>query len=566
MEKIWMKLWPDDVPKELKFPDGERPVFEYLRLHAQRTPDDIAIIFYGREITYRELDESSDRFANYLLSIGLKKGDRVGLFLMNSPQYVMAHFGIQKIGGIVCPCSPLFKELELKYAVNDAGMKALLALDLFMPIVNNVRAEVPTLEKIVVTNLNDYLPPEPTLPLIDNMKVKKQPVPGTDDFMEVLANSSAVPPAVEIDLYNDIALFEYTGGTTGLPKGAMLTHYAHIFKPWAGMKYSRIPVKMESGAKPVVMTTMPFFNIAGMNKMLGTVMLGSPNVMLTLFDPLAAIKAIDKYKVNHWYGAVPMNLAIMSHPEVKNHDLSSLKWTATTSFVVFLTEEIGKQWRELTKGGLLWEGGYGLSETHTTETLCPDPLNPRWGSQGIPGYQGEVKIVDFDDRTRELAIGEEGEIALRNPGCMKGYWNKPEETANTLIDGWVHTGDVGKFDEDGYLWWLGRRKEMIKVSGFSVFPEEVETFVNKHPAVLENAVIPVPDARKGEVVKTFITLKPEYKGKITGEEIIAWAKANMSSHKVPVYVEFRDELPKTGVKLLRRVLRDEEEAKRNSSN
>jgi long-chain acyl-CoA synthetase len=180
---------------------------------------------------------------------------------------------------------------------------------------------------------------------------------------------------------------------------------------------------------------------------------------------------------------------------------------------------------------------------------------------GIPGYEAEFKIVDFDNKTRELPIGEEGEIALRNPGCMKGYWNKPEATAETLIDGWVFTGDVGRFDEDGYLYWLGRRKEMIKVSGFSVFPEEVESLLNQHPAVLENAVIPVPDAKKGEVVKSFIVLKPEYAGKITPEEIINWARENMSPHKVPVYVEFREDLPKQGVKLLRRILRDEEESK-----
>jgi len=180
---------------------------------------------------------------------------------------------------------------------------------------------------------------------------------------------------------------------------------------------------------------------------------------------------------------------------------------------------------------------------------------------GIPSFDEEFKIMDFDDKTRELPLGEEGEIVLRNPGCMKGYWNNPEKTAETLIDGWVYTGDVGRFDEDGYLYWLGRRKEMIKVSGFSVFPEEVESFINQHPAVLENAVIPIPDAKKGEVIKTFIVPKPDYKDKITDEEIILWAKNNMSPHKVPVYVEFRDDLPKQGVKLLRRILRDEEEAK-----
>ncbi|CFY12432.1 AMP-dependent synthetase/ligase [Syntrophomonas zehnderi OL-4] len=555
MEKIWMKHWPPDLPKEVEFSEGKLPIFEYLRIHAKRTPEKPAIINYGREISYRELDESSDKFANYLLEIGLKKGDRVGLFLGNSPQYIIAHFGIMKMGGIVCPCSPLFKEMELSYEVNDAGMKCLVTLDIFMPIVSKVLKDMPTLVSVVTTNFNDYLPAEPTLPLVDYMKVPKQNVPGTKDFVEIMQTQNREPiPMVDIDIENDIALFEYTGGTSGLPKGAMLTHYAHLFKPTAACMIMGINKDSR------VLTTMPYFNIAGMLFLVGPVLRGATNVLLTQFDPLAVLQAVDKYKVTEWYSAVPMNLAVMSHPDLAKYDLKSLKLNMTTSFVVALDEKISKQWYDLTNGCLLLEGAYGLSETHTLDTFCPHQ-KVKYGSMGIPGFEEEFKIVDFDDRTRELPIGEEGEIALRNPGCMKGYWNKPEQTADTLIDGFVFTGDVGKFDEDGYLYWLGRRKEMIKVSGFSVFPEEVEAYINQHPAVLENAVIPIPDPKKGEVIKTFIVTKPEYKDKVTGDEIIKWAKENMSSHKVPVYVEFRDELPKQGVKLLRRILRDEEEAK-----
>lgn len=557
MEKIWMKHWPADMPKEVVFSEGKLPIFEYLRIHAKRTPDKPAIINYGREISYKELDESSDKFANYLLEIGLKKGDRVGLFLGNSPQYIIAHFGIQKMGGIVCPCSPLFKEMELSYEVNDAGMKCLLTLDIFMPVVSKVLKDTPSLLSVVTTNFNDYLPAEPTLPLVDYMQIPKQTVPGTKDFMEIMQKQSKDPtPLVDIDVDNDIALFEYTGGTSGLPKGAMLSHYAHLFKPTAAC------IIMGINGDSRVLTTMPYFNIAGMLFLVGPVLYGATNVLLTQFDPLAVLKAVDQYKVTEWYSAVPMNLAVMSHPDAAKYDLSSLRLNMTTSFVVALDEKISKQWYEFTDGCLLLEGAYGLSETHTLDTFCPRQ-KVKYGSMGIPSFGEEFKIVDFDDKSRELPIGEEGEIALRNPGCMKGYWNKPEQTADTLIDGYVHTGDVGKFDEDGYLYWLGRRKEMIKVSGFSVFPEEVEAYINQHPAVLENAVIPVPDSKKGEVIKTFIVPKPDYKDKITGEEIIQWAKNNMSSHKVPVYVEFRDDLPKSGVKLLRRILRDEEDAKRN---
>lgn len=556
MEKIWMKHWPPEMAKEVAFTEGKKPIFEYLRIHANRTPDKPAIINYGREISYKELDESSDKFANYLLELGLQKGDRVGLFLGNSPQYIIAHFGVQKMGGIVCPCSPLFKELELSYEVNNAGMKCLLTMDIFMSIVGNVLKDMPTLLGVVTTNFNDYLPAEPTLPLVDYMKIPKQKVSGTKDFVEIMETQSKDPtPLVDIDMDNDIALFEYTGGTSGLPKGAMLSHFAHLYKPSAANAI------MQINENSRVLTTMPFFNIAGMLFLVGPVLQGATNILLTQFDPLAVLQAIDKYKATEWYSAVPMNLGVMAHPDASKYDLSSLTMNMTTSFVVSLDEKISKQWESFTKGCLLLEGAYGLSETHTLDTFCPRQ-KIKYGSMGIPSFDEEFKITDFDDKTRELPLGEEGEIALRNPACMKGYWNNPEKTAETLIDGWVYTGDVGKFDEDGYLYWLGRRKEMIKVSGFSVFPEEVESFLNQHPAVLENAVIPIPDAKKGEVIKTFIVPRPDYKDKVTGDEIIQWARANMSPHKVPVYVEFRNELPKSGIKLLRRVLRDEEEAKK----
>ncbi|MCK5782830.1 MAG: AMP-binding protein [Desulfobacterales bacterium] len=558
MKKIWMKNWPDDMPKKVVFSEGERPIFEYLRLHAERTPDKIAIINYGREISYKELNEASDAFAAYLIDIGLQKGDRVGLFLGNCPQYIIAHFGIQKMGGIVCPCSPLFKEMELCYEVNDAGMKCLLTLDIFMPIVGNVLVKMPSLVSVVTTNFNDYLPDKPSLHLVDYMKIPGQEIPGTTAFTEIILKYTGTPiPEVEIDLHSDVALLEYTGGTSGLPKGAILSHYAHLYKP------SVANTLMGMTSESRVLTTMPFFNIAGMLFLVGPILRGATNILLTQFDPLSVLQAIDTYKATEWYSAVPMNLAVMNFPEADKYNLSSLKLNLCTSFVVSLNEKISKQWKEFTGGCLLLEGAYGLSETHTLDTFCPRH-KIKYGSMGIPSFDEEFKIVDFKNKTKELPVGETGEIVLRNPGCMKGYWNKPEQTATTLIDGWIHTGDVGKFDEDGYLYWLGRQKEMIKVSGFSVFPEEVEALLNQHPAVLENAVIPVAHAKKGEVIKTFIILKPGFVSNIEPDDIIQWARKNVSSHKVPAYVEFRDELPKQGVKILRRILRDEETRKESA--
>ena len=334
----------------------------------------------------------------------------------------------------------------------------------------------------------------------------------------------------------------------------MLTHRANLFKPTA-MAQVR-----ELNENSIEITCMPFFNIAGMTCMVGIVIYGATNVLLTQFDPLAALIAADRYKATTMYTAVPGYVQMINHPDARNYDLSSFKIALCTSFVISLNEKIAQQWSELADGSILVEAAYGLSETHTADTFMPRH-KVKYGSVGIPTFETDIKILDLDDKTREVPIGEQGEIAVKNPGCMKGYWKNEAATKETLVDGYVHTGDIGKFDEDGYLWWLGRLKEMIKVSGFSVFPEEVESLLNQHPDIAESAVIPVPDDRKGEVVKAFIVLKPERKGQVEPEEIIKWARSNMTPHKVPVYVEFRDELPKSGVKTLRRLLRDEEQAR-----
>lgn len=549
MEKIWMKHWPQDLPPKIVFAQGQIPLHEYLRFQAEEIPNKAAIIFYGRTITYQELNEASDRFAAYLLSKGIKKGDRVGVFLLNCPQYAIAHFGIQKIGAIVCPCSPLFKELELEYEVNDAQIELLVTLDLFMPIVKTVLDKT-GLKQVVATNLNDYLPETPSLPLIDQMKVPGNSIPGTDDFMEIVGADDISLPSVEIDMENDISLFQYTGGTTGLPKGCMLSFNAALFKTASAVGIT------EMTRDSVCLVTMPIFHIAGMLAgMNSCIYAGATQVLLSMFDVKTAVQAISTYGVNFWYSAVPMNVGIMAAPESKQHDLSSLKLCLTSSFGIQLTKEIADQWREFTKGGLLVEGAYGLSETHTVDTFVPRH-NIKYDTCGIPGPDSDFKIMDLDGSGTELEQGEEGEIVLKNPGVFKGYWNKPEETAQTLMDGWVHTGDIGKFDEDGYLHLLGRVKEMIKVSGFSVYPEEVELLLNVHGEVAQSAVIGVPDHQKGEVVKAYIIKTPG--SDLDEQGLIRWAKKHMSSYKCPKYIEFRESLPTLATgKLLRRKLQEE---------
>lgn len=552
MEKIWMKHWPQDIPREICFKHGEIPLHEYLRIQAKKMPEKPAIIFYGRAVTYQELNEASDRFATYLLSKGIQKGDRVGVFLLNCPQYAIVHFGIQKIGAIVCPCSPLFKELELEYELNDAHIELLVALDIFMPIVKNVLAKTP-IKQVVTTNLNDYLPESPTLPLIDYMKVQGKPVPETDEFMKIVTTGDISLPKVDIDIKNDIGLFQYTGGTTGLPKGCMLSFHAALFKT---ASTAGIAAMTEDS---VCLVTMPIFHIAGMLAGMNTsIYTGATQVLLSMFDVKTTVQAISTYKADFWYSAVPMNVGIMADPDSKHHDLSSLKLCLTSSFGIQLTKKIADQWSEFTRGGLLVEGAYGLSETHTADTFVPRN-NIKYDTCGIPGIDTDFKILDPDNSEKELKVGQEGEIVLKNPGVFKGYWNKPEETSRTLIDGWVHTGDIGKFDRDGYLYLLGRVKEMIKVSGFSVYPEEVELLLNNHAGVAQSAVIGVPDQKKGEVVKAYIIKTPGFD--MDEQELITWAKEHISSYKCPKYVEFRKFLPTLATgKLLRRKLKEELES------
>lgn len=561
--RIWTKSWPQYLSRKLAYPRGKKPVFEYLRENAKEFPERTAIIFYGEEITYQQLDELSERFAHFLLDAGFKKGDRIALFLPSCPQYHIAHYGISKMGGIVVPCSPVFKEWELTYELKDSGAKALVSLDLLYPVAQAAREEL-GLETLITTSLRDFLPETPTMNLLPMMELPKATFSDAADLNDILSTHPATPVAEKVGL-DDIVQLQYTGGTTGLPKGAILTHGAKLFKVAAISTLLRDSIKY-LGTNDEVLTCLcilPTFHIAGM---LGSVdsmiAYGATQVLMVMFDPMAAIQAIEKYRIAFFSATVPMNTAIIQHPDRSTHDLSSLRITLTTSFGIQLTDEIAAAWKDATGGGLLVEASYGLTETHTFDSFMPLD-RPKYGTTGIPNFETDIKIVSFEDPEKEMPVGDMGEIAVKNPSVFRGYWNKPEETRRALRNGWVYTGDIGKIDDEGYLTFLGRKKEMIKTSGFSVFPEEVEEYLGRHPAVKMAAAIGIPDDRKGEVVKAFIVLADEFKNTITAEEIIAWAKDKISSYKIPQQIEFRDSLPTSGVgKTLRRILADEEKQKR----
>jgi long-chain acyl-CoA synthetase len=347
---------------------------------------------------------------------------------------------------------------------------------------------------------------------------------------------------------DDVALMTYTSGTTGLPKGAMLSYGNALFKTRAAADCNGV------AASDVLLSIAPLYHIAGM--LMGVnvpVLTGATSVLLHRFDPRAVLQAIERHHVSWWYSIAPMNVACMQVEGIAGFDLASLRRNPVTSFGITFTEPLAAQWRGFANNCTSFEAAYGLSETHTCDTYTPHHA-PRWGTQGVAVPGVTIRIVD-PDTGENMPVGEVGEIVLTSPGTFKGYWNKPEATAATLRNGWVHTGDMGKLDADGYLTFIGRFKEMIKVSGYSVFPEEVETILIKHPAVAQAAVVAQPDAEKGEVVKAFVVKK--HGAELDAEALIAWSRENMASYKAPRAVRFIDALPTTGAgKVLRRLLKD----------
>jgi len=543
LEALWDKNRPSDLPPEPHYPLGEVPLTEYLRHWAREAPDRPCVIFYGAELTFGQLDDLSDRFASFLAEKGLAKGDRVAVLLPNCPQFLIAFFGILKLGCVHVPVNPMFKDQEFLYEMQDTGAEVIVVLDLLYPLVQSNRDKT-SLREILVTRLADFLPQEPTLPFPDLAQLPAQNCPGALDFMTVLKGHSPEYPAVEIGL-DDLAALNYTGGTTGMPKGCEHTQRDMIYVGATFATYSIHDLRQDD----LILIYLPIFWIAGED---GGVILpvfsGTTEILLVRWDPLAVMTAVDRYRVTLMHGLVDSFVEVMEHPERDRFDLTSLRMTGVSSFVKKLTVDYRRRWEELS-GSVMREGGYGMTETHTLDTFTTGMQKDDFDIQGRPVFVGlpmpgtRVKIVDFETG-QILPLGEEGEIMIQSPSMMRAYWNRPEETRSQLVNGWLHTGDIGMLDQEGYLYFLGRTKEMLKVKGMSVFPSEIETLLGRHPAIGGSGVVGKQDQEKSEIPVAFVMLKPDFVGRVSAEEITAWCRKNMAGFKVPE-VRIVDQLPLT---------------------
>ena len=555
-QRPWFAYYDPWVPKRLEYP--EAPLQHFLSLSAKKCPNRKAIIFYGARLTYRMLDEAADRFAAALEDRGLKKGDRVSLFLPNCPQMVIAYYGTLRAGGVVVSTSPLYSATELEHQLNDSGAQTIVALSKLYPLVRKVAPRT-SLKRILVTNIKEYFPPALRF-LFTILKEKKEGhrvvverSASTELLTDVLASAPATPSNVEVRP-DDPALLQYTGGTTGVAKGAVLTHRNLV----ANTLQAGAWLVKEPGGMELFLGAVPCFHVYGMTVVMNLcISLGHTMVLLPQFKVKEVLETIAKYRPTIFPGVPTMYIAINNYPKVGKYDLRSIR--ACLSGAAPLPVEVQNRFETLT-GARLVEG-YGLTEASPVTHANPLYGARKLGTIGVPLPDTDARIVDLETGGRTLPAKDIGEVVVKGPQVMSGYWNRSDETAMVLKDGWLYTGDIGYMDEQGYFTIVDRKKEMIIVGGFNVYPRDVEEPLYEHPKVQEVVAVGLPDAYRGETVKVYIVLKEGQSA--TEQEIIEYCKARMAKYKVPTLVEFRKELPKTLVgKVLRRALREEELARR----
>ncbi|PLR77744.1 long-chain fatty acid--CoA ligase [Bacillus sp. V3-13] len=551
--KPWIKHYPDEIPPSLIY--SNEPVQQYLKRAAEEFPEKPAIHFMGKELTFQQVYDSARKFAGYLQSLGIKKGDRVAIMLPNTPSAVIAYYGILQAGGVVVQTNPLYMERELEYQMKDSGAKAIITLDILFPRVTKVMPKT-DLEHVIVTAIKDYLPFPKNLiyPFIQKkqygivVNVKHE---GNHHLLAEILKQPMRPIAEhEFDYEEDLALLQYTGGTTGFPKGVMLTHKNLI----ANVVMCQAWLYKCKRGEEIVLGILPFFHVYGMTTvLLLSVMQAYKMVLLPKFDPETTLKTIQKQRPTLFPGAPTIYIGLLNHPDLQKYDLSSIDSCISGSAP--LPVEVQQNFEEAT-GGKLVEG-YGLTESSpvTHANFLWDRPRVK-GSIGVPWPDTDSAVLSLETG-EPLPPGEIGEIAVKGPQVMKGYWNRPEDTAQTLRDGWLLTGDLGYMDDDGYFYVVDRKKDMIIAGGFNIYPREIEEVLYEHPDVQEVVAAGIPDPYRGETVKAYVVLKEGFS--LSSEELNEFARKHLAAYKVPRIYEFRSELPKTAVgKILRRVLVEEE--------
>ena len=556
-DRPWVKNYDKGVPATIEYPKG--PVFQFLDNAAQKYPDHACTIFKGAEISYKEMNAITDRIAGALAAMGVKKGDRVGIFMPNTPQFVMAYFGILKAGGVVVATNPLYTPPEIEHQANDSGVEVMFVMTNFYKTIKAAQPKT-KIKKLIVTNLKETLPP--VLKILFTLAKEKKGgfriegglAEGDIWFQDLLAKHANTPrPKLDIGS-DDTAMFQYSGGTTGVAKAAVAMHRNIIadtlqIKSWM--------TNLNEGNE-IVLMAIPLFHVYGMVAgMLFAMAAGASMVMVpNPRDLKDVLDNISKHKATIFPGVPALYNGINNHPDVKagKYNLSSIK--ACISGSAPLLRETKEKFEALT-GGKVFEG-FGLSEAPTATHCNPFSGVNKTGSIGMPLPDVDCKIISLDDGETEMPQGEIGEIIIRGPQVMKGYHNMPTETANTLRtmkDGkvWLFTGDIARMDEDGYFYIVDRKKELIKPGGYQVWPREVEEVLITYPKVMDVGVAGIPDPYRGETVKAWIVFKPGETA--TEDELKAFCKERLAAYKVPTHFEFRAELPKTTVgKILRREL------------
>ena len=532
----WLKHKPDYIPKSIKF--DPIPVHEFIRRAVENYHNNVCVYYKPKDkkYTYRELINISDKIANALYESGVRKGDAVGIMTSNCPEFLFCCLGIMKTGAAVVPINPLLKEADVAHIIKDSGnISTVFVHKNNFRIIRKVRREIELKDVILIgaeESKNDTI----TLEEFINGKLPK-------------------PPEVDIDPTNDIAALLYTGGTTGLPKGVMLTHdnlVADALSTLNGMRDPEVE-DVDLFGKGVSLTVLPICHSFGFQILIISSVLAAMLVIFASFNPSEVLEAIEYYEATTFIGVPVMFQMLVNSPDFTERDLSSLESAGSGSAA--LPPELSKKWEEIV--GFKVGQGFGLTETspitHNQPAWLPEI---KVESIGIPIIDTDAKIVN-PDTLEELPSGEIGELLIKGPQVMKGYWKRPEETAKTIINGWLRTGDLARMEEDGYFYIEGRTKDIIKYKGYKVMPREVEEKLYEHPAILEAGVVSAPDPNIVETIKAYVVLKPEFKDKITERDIIDWAKEKLAGYKYPRQVAFINVLPRTTVgKIFRRKLRE----------